>query len=150
MSPTSYQTAPPRISILPHAPEAVKFARMDRRAMHIASIETYIAGNPWKNWLFAKVVTSDGVYGIGEASRHYFRKPPSDLTLGESAMQRFRRAELPLAAIAFDRFDRRRRDRPTGLPHSGDPAAFGILAVGNSFLDRLAVRHAARQIGKFD
>jgi monofunctional biosynthetic peptidoglycan transglycosylase len=28
----------------------------------------------------------DGVYGIGEASRHYFRKPPSELTLGEAAM----------------------------------------------------------------
>ncbi len=27
-----------------------------------------------------------GIYGIGEASRHYFQKPPSDLTLGESAM----------------------------------------------------------------
>lgn len=27
-----------------------------------------------------------GVYGIGEASRHYFGKPPSALTLGESAM----------------------------------------------------------------
>ncbi len=27
-----------------------------------------------------------GVYGIGEASRHYYQKPPSALTLGESAM----------------------------------------------------------------
>jgi monofunctional biosynthetic peptidoglycan transglycosylase len=27
-----------------------------------------------------------GVYGIGEASRHYYGKPPSALTLGESAM----------------------------------------------------------------
>jgi monofunctional biosynthetic peptidoglycan transglycosylase len=27
-----------------------------------------------------------GVYGIGEASRHYFGKPPSELTLGESAL----------------------------------------------------------------
>ena len=27
-----------------------------------------------------------GIYGIGEASRHYFGKPPSALTLGESAM----------------------------------------------------------------
>ena len=27
-----------------------------------------------------------GIYGIGEASRHYFAKPPSALTLGESAM----------------------------------------------------------------
>jgi monofunctional biosynthetic peptidoglycan transglycosylase len=27
-----------------------------------------------------------GIYGVGEASRHYFGKPPSALTLGESAM----------------------------------------------------------------
>ena len=27
-----------------------------------------------------------GIYGIGEASRHYFGKPPSELTLGESAL----------------------------------------------------------------
>jgi len=27
-----------------------------------------------------------GIYGIGEASRHYYAKPPSALTLGESAM----------------------------------------------------------------
>jgi len=27
-----------------------------------------------------------GIYGIGEASRHYFGKPPAGLTLGESAM----------------------------------------------------------------
>jgi galactonate dehydratase len=47
---------------------------MVRRAMHIASIETYIAGNPWKNWLFAKVTTSDGVYGVGEGTLNYFAK----------------------------------------------------------------------------
>jgi monofunctional biosynthetic peptidoglycan transglycosylase len=27
-----------------------------------------------------------GIYGVGEASRHYYGKPPSALTLGESAM----------------------------------------------------------------
>ena len=27
-----------------------------------------------------------GIYGVGEASRHYFGKPPSALTLGEAAM----------------------------------------------------------------
>jgi len=42
--------------------------------MQITSIETYIAGNPWKNWLFAKVATSDGVYGIGEGTLNYFGK----------------------------------------------------------------------------
>lgn len=42
--------------------------------MNITAIETYIAGNPWKNWLFAKVITDEGVYGIGEGTINYFAK----------------------------------------------------------------------------
>jgi galactonate dehydratase len=40
----------------------------------IKAVETYIAGNPWKNWLFAKVVTDDGIYGVGEGTLNYFGK----------------------------------------------------------------------------
>jgi galactonate dehydratase len=40
----------------------------------ITAVETYIAGNPWKNWLFAKVITDDGIYGIGEGTLNYFGK----------------------------------------------------------------------------
>jgi len=40
--------------------------------MKITGIETYIAGNPWKNWLFAKVLTDEGIYGIGEGTLNYF------------------------------------------------------------------------------
>jgi galactonate dehydratase len=42
--------------------------------MKIAKIETYLVGNPWKNWLFTKVVTDKGVSGIGEGSLNYFTK----------------------------------------------------------------------------
>ena len=42
--------------------------------MKINSIETYIAGNPWKNWLFAKVSTTDGIYGVGEGTLNSFAK----------------------------------------------------------------------------
>src|SRR5215831_12605188 len=42
--------------------------------MKITAIETYIAGNPWKNWLFAKVSTDEGIYGIGEGTLNYFAK----------------------------------------------------------------------------
>jgi galactonate dehydratase len=42
--------------------------------MKITGIETYIAGNPWKNWLFAKVLTDEGTYGIGEGTLNYFGK----------------------------------------------------------------------------
>src|SRR5229473_1113207 len=43
-------------------------------SMRIAKIETFIAGNPWKNWLFTKVLTDEGVYGIGEGTLNYFGK----------------------------------------------------------------------------
>jgi galactonate dehydratase len=42
--------------------------------MKITGIETYIAGNPWKNWLFARVTTDEGIYGIGEGSLNAFAR----------------------------------------------------------------------------
>ncbi|MCL6505739.1 MAG: mandelate racemase/muconate lactonizing enzyme family protein [Bryobacteraceae bacterium] len=42
--------------------------------MRIVSIQTYIAGNPWKNWLFAKVATDEGIYGIGEGTLNCFAR----------------------------------------------------------------------------
>jgi galactonate dehydratase len=42
--------------------------------LRITGIETYIAGNPWKNWLFAKVTTDEGIYGVGEGTLNYFAK----------------------------------------------------------------------------
>jgi galactonate dehydratase len=42
--------------------------------MRITAIDTFIAGNPWKNWLFAKVSTDEGLYGIGEGTLNYFAK----------------------------------------------------------------------------
>ena len=42
--------------------------------MRITAIDTYIAGNPWKNWLFAKVSTDEGIHGIGEGTLNFFSK----------------------------------------------------------------------------
>lgn len=42
--------------------------------MRITEIETYIAGNPWKNWLFSRVLTDEGVYGVGEGTLNAFAK----------------------------------------------------------------------------
>ncbi|RIV17087.1 mandelate racemase/muconate lactonizing enzyme family protein [Alicyclobacillaceae bacterium I2511] len=42
--------------------------------MKITSIETYIAGNPWKNWLFVKVETDEGIHGVGEGTLNGFAK----------------------------------------------------------------------------
>jgi len=42
--------------------------------MKITAIETFIAGNPWKNWVFVKVSTDEGIYGIGEGTVNAFGK----------------------------------------------------------------------------
>ncbi len=42
--------------------------------MKIRDIKTYLVGNPWKNWLFVRVETSEGVYGIGEGTLGHLSK----------------------------------------------------------------------------
>lgn len=42
--------------------------------MKITKIRTYIAGNDWKNWLFVKVETDAGIYGIGESTLNGYTK----------------------------------------------------------------------------
>ena len=40
--------------------------------MKITKIDTHIAGNPWKNWLFVVVHTDEGVHGVGEGTINGF------------------------------------------------------------------------------
>ena len=42
--------------------------------MKITDVKTYIAGNPWKNWVFTRVETDEGVHGIGEGTLNGFAK----------------------------------------------------------------------------
>ncbi len=42
--------------------------------MRISNVETFLIGNPWKNWLFVKVSTDEGLYGIGEGSLGHLSK----------------------------------------------------------------------------
>lgn len=42
--------------------------------MRITNIETYLVGNPWKNWLFVRLLTDEGIYGIGEGSLGHLSK----------------------------------------------------------------------------
>jgi galactonate dehydratase len=62
--------------------------------MKITDIETFIAGNPWKNWLFVKVHTDEGIHGIGEGTLNGFAKTV------EAAIH-----ELKHLAIGHDPFD---------------------------------------------
>jgi len=40
--------------------------------MKIVDIQTYTVGADWKNWLFVKVITDEGVHGIGEGTLNGF------------------------------------------------------------------------------
>jgi galactonate dehydratase len=42
--------------------------------MRIKDITTYLVGNPWKNWLFVRVETDEGIHGIGEGTLGHFSK----------------------------------------------------------------------------
>lgn len=43
--------------------------------MKITQIKTYVVGNPWKNWIFIKLYTDEGVTGVGEATGGLQTKP---------------------------------------------------------------------------
>jgi L-alanine-DL-glutamate epimerase-like enolase superfamily enzyme len=42
--------------------------------MRIVDGKTYIVGNPWKNWVFVRLETDEGIYGIGEGTLNGFAK----------------------------------------------------------------------------
>jgi galactonate dehydratase len=43
--------------------------------MKITKLQTFVVGNPWKNWVFVKVYTDAGLTGIGEATAGLSAKP---------------------------------------------------------------------------
>lgn len=40
--------------------------------MKITDVTTYLVGNEWKNWLFVRVDTDEGLYGVGEGTLNAF------------------------------------------------------------------------------
>jgi galactonate dehydratase len=42
--------------------------------MKITDVTTYIVGNAWKNWVFTRVETDEGLHGIGECTLNGFAK----------------------------------------------------------------------------
>lgn len=43
--------------------------------MKITDLKIFIVGNPWKNWVFVKLYTDEGVTGLGEATGGLSTKP---------------------------------------------------------------------------
>jgi galactonate dehydratase len=40
--------------------------------MRITDVTTYLVGNAWKNWLFVRVDTDEGIHGVGEGTLNAF------------------------------------------------------------------------------
>lgn len=40
--------------------------------MKVEAVETYAVGAGWKNWLFVRVITDEGIHGVGEATLNGF------------------------------------------------------------------------------
>jgi galactonate dehydratase len=62
--------------------------------MKITDIQSFIVGNPWKNWVFIKVYTDEGLVGVGEATSGLSAKPAAahldelkHLVIGEDPTQ---------------------------------------------------------------
>src|ERR1039458_9465128 len=45
-------------------------------SMKITAVNTFVVGNPWKNWVFVKVDTDAGLVGWGEATGGLETKAP--------------------------------------------------------------------------
>jgi galactonate dehydratase len=43
--------------------------------MRITDLKTFVVGNPWKNWVFVKLYTDEGIVGLGEATGGLATKP---------------------------------------------------------------------------
>ncbi|NLS75789.1 MAG: mandelate racemase/muconate lactonizing enzyme family protein, partial [Chloroflexi bacterium] len=43
--------------------------------MKITDLKTFVVGNPWKNWIFVKLYTDEGITGLGEATGGLATKP---------------------------------------------------------------------------
>lgn len=43
--------------------------------MKITELKTFVVGNPWKNWVFVKLETDEGISGLGEATGGLSTKP---------------------------------------------------------------------------
>src|SRR5512141_285164 len=61
--------------------------------MKITELKTYIVGNPWKNWVFVKVFTDEGLTGVGEATGGLSARPGEEQV---HELERFVIGEDPL------------------------------------------------------
>lgn len=77
--------------------------------MRISGIETYTVSAGWKNWLFIKVLTDSGLYGVGEGTLNGFIKTTEagvreleHLVVGQDPCQVNRLAKRMMESVSLD------------------------------------------------
>jgi galactonate dehydratase len=77
--------------------------------MKITEIETHAVGAGWKNWLFVRVLTDDGIYGVGEGTLNGFIKTTEagvhelkHLAIGQDPLRIHALAKRMLDSVSLD------------------------------------------------
>ncbi|MEE2657144.1 MAG: mandelate racemase/muconate lactonizing enzyme family protein [Candidatus Latescibacterota bacterium] len=111
--------------------------------MKITDVQTFIVGNPWKNWTFIKLHTDSGIYGIGEATAHREAKTV------ETAVLEYRRYYLGLDPFSIEEvnYELIKAGAPAQVRAAVDIACWDIMGktleqpvynlIGGKFRDRV-------------
>ena len=77
--------------------------------MKIVDVETYTVGAGWKNWLFVRVLTDEGIYGVGEGTLNGFIKTTEagvhelkHLVIGQDPLRIHTLAKRMLDSVSLD------------------------------------------------
>jgi galactonate dehydratase len=77
--------------------------------MKITDIETYSVGAGWKNWLFVRVMTDEGIHGVGEGTLNGFIKTTEagvhelkHLAIGQNPLRVHALAKRLLDSVSLD------------------------------------------------
>lgn len=111
--------------------------------MRITDLQTFIVGNPWKNWVFIKLHTDQGLHGVGEATAHRRAKSM------EAAVLEFQRYVLGRDPFSIEEinYELVKAHAPTQVRAAIDIACWDIMGkkleqpvwnlIGGRFRDRV-------------
>src|ERR687891_222283 len=55
-------------TVVGERPQRLETIMSERRDCRISRVETHLVGTRWCNWVFARVLTDDGITGVGEGT----------------------------------------------------------------------------------
>lgn len=111
--------------------------------MKLIDVETFIVGNPWKNWVFIKLHTDEGTHGVGEATCHRKAK------MAETAVLELRRYYLGRDPFSLEEINEEltKGSAPSFVKAAVDLACWDIIGktldqpvfqlIGGKYRDRI-------------